>query len=204
MFITFEGGEGSGKTTQIRLLSEALTARGIDHLVTREPGGTPLAEKIRPLLVESPPAGEDWHPLAETLLFLAARVQHWEQRIKPALTAGKWVICDRFIDSTLIYQGVAKGLGVDYLAALHRMIGGSAWLPDRTFVLDIDPELGLRRAKARQDAEQRFEALDLDFHQRLREGFLALARTAPERYAVVDANQVPEKIAKEILANALK
>lgn len=203
MFITFEGGEGSGKTTQIRLLAEALASRGIEAVVTREPGGTPLAERIRPLLVESQHLSEEWEPLAETLLFLAARVQHWEQKIKPALAAGNWVLCDRFIDSTLVYQGVAKGLGLDYLAALHRMIGGSAWLPDQTFVLDIDPALGLKRARSRQDGEQRFEALDLAFHQLLRAGFLDLAKASP-RYRVVDANRDPVEISAEILAQAMK
>lgn len=197
-FITFEGGEGCGKTTQIKLLSEALTQRGIAHITTREPGGTPLAEKIRPLLVEAQNQGEDWHPLAETLLFLAARVQHWQQKIEPALAVGQWVLCDRFIDSTLVYQGIGKGLGLEYLQTLHHNINGDVWQPDVTLLLDINPAEGLKRAGARNDNETRFEDLDFSFHQRLREGFLQLAKAEPKRILVVNAAQTPQAVQQEI------
>lgn len=197
-FITFEGGEGCGKTTQIKLLSAALTQRGVAHITTREPGGTPLAEKIRPLLVEAQTAGEDWTPLAETLLFLAARVQHWQQKIEPALAAGQWVLCDRFIDSTLVYQGIGKGLGLETLQTLHHNINGDAWKPDVTLLLDIDPAEGLKRAGARNDNETRFEDLDFSFHQKLREGFLQLAKAEPTRIRIINALGSPESVQQEI------
>ena len=234
-FISFEGGEGCGKSTQVKLLSEALTARGIDHIVTREPGGTDLAEKIRPLLVErinlshgersqSPsealgdagegplpkseistsPSGrgdstEDWHPLAETLLFLAARVQHVKIKIEPALKAGKWVICDRFTDSTLTYQGVGKGLEIDYLWKLQQSLLGD-FAPDQTFLLDISPEIGLKRAASRHDGEDRFEQLDIQFHQKLRQGFLTLAEAETARFTIIDADQPIDAIHQQIIS----
>jgi dTMP kinase len=197
--ITFEGGEGSGKTTQIKLLSDALHRRQIPHLLTREPGGTVLAERIRPLVVEASDAQEDWHPLAETLLFLAARVQHWQGLIQPALEAGKWVLCDRYIDSTLVYQGIAKGLGVEYLVALHQMVLGAHWQPTDTILLDIPPEKGLARAAARGNQEARFENLALSFHQQLRDGFLGLAKAYPQRYHVISADAPTEAIHQQIV-----
>ncbi len=217
--ISFEGGEGSGKSTQIRLLAEYLQASNIKYIITREPGGTPLAEKIRPLLVcanaDDVPytiagnvvAGaavmdgniaEDWHPLAETSLFMAARIQHWYYKIKPALEEGKWVLCDRFIDSTVVYQGVGKQLGVDYVLRLHNMLLPKV-MPDTSILLDIDPILGLNRAKKRGDNETRFEKLDNNFHQDIRTGFLQLARNNPKRFAVIDANQSKESVAADIL-----
>jgi dTMP kinase len=186
-FITFEGGEGCGKTTQIKLLSETLTQRGIAHITTREPGGTPLAEKIRPLLVEAQMQVEDWNPLAETLLFLAARAQHWQQKIEPALESGQWVLCDRFMDSTFVYQGIGKGLGLAFLQQLQHSLGGGAWKPDLTLLLDIDPTQGLERAHKRHHNETRFEDLDTHFHQRLREGFLQIATAEPQRVKVINA-----------------
>lgn len=198
-FITFEGGEGCGKSTQVKLLSQALDERGIAHIVTREPGGTPLAERIRPLLVE-PAEGEDWNPLAETLLFMAARVQHVKQKIEPALAAGQWVICDRFTDSTLVYQGIGKGLGVEYLQNLqHQLLGDFA--PDRTVLLDIAPEEGLKRAASRADGEDRFEKLDISFHQKLRDGFLQLARQP--HFTVVDATESIEQVHQQVLDSVL-
>jgi dTMP kinase len=200
-FITFEGGEGSGKTTQISLLSQELQRRGIEHLVTREPGGTVLAEKIRPLVVESQQlTDEDWSPLAETLLFLAARMQHWQHKIRPALAKGQWVLCDRFIDSTLVYQGIGKGLGVAYLQGLHRYLNGTEWLPDRTFLLDVPPAMGLQRAATRHHQETRFEELDTAFHQQLREGFLMMARNESPRFQVIDATQAVESVQQSILS----
>jgi dTMP kinase len=195
-FITFEGGEGCGKSTQIRLLSEALNEKSIPHIITREPGGTPLAERIRPLLVE-PNAEEDWDPLAETLLFFAARVQHIKTKIEPTLAAGKWVLCDRFADSTFVYQGVGKGLGVERLKTIQESLLG-AYQPDQTFLLDIDPTIGLTRAKSRNDQETRFEDLDFSFHQSLRQGFLELAKQ--ERFTVIDAESSIEEVQKKILA----
>ena len=199
-FISFEGGEGSGKSTQLRMLSAALTERGINHIVTREPGGTALAEKIRPLLVENQAnelgEAEHWHPRAETLLFFAARMQHLMHKIQPALASGKWVLCDRFTDSTLVYQGIGKGLGVDRLQALQLSIMGDI-APDRTFLLDICPELGLQRAASRADKETRFEELDIHFHQALRAGFLELAKA--DRFTVIDAIQPKEIIHQKIM-----
>lgn len=199
-FITFEGGEGCGKTTQIKLLSEALEARGVPHILTREPGGTTLAERIRPLVVEASGTEEDWNPLAETLLFLAARIQHWQQKISPALEAGQWVLCDRFIDSTLVYQGIGKGLGVEYLCGLQRYLHGQAWLPDRTFLLDMPVETGLKRAASRRDVETRFEDMDTSFHQKLREGFLQLAASDSPRFRIINADQQIKAIQTQILA----
>lgn len=199
-FISFEGGEGCGKSTQVKMLSQALSDKGVAHILTREPGGTPLAERIRPLLVE--PADEDWHPLAETLLFLAARVQHVEQVIKPALAAGKWVLCDRFADSTFVYQGIAKGLGVERIQKLQQQVLGD-FMPDVTLLLDISPEQGLPRAASRNDNEDRFEQLDISFHQSLRHGFLQLAEAEPSRYRVIDASQTIEQVHQHVLESVL-
>lgn len=199
LFITFEGGEGCGKTTQISLLSESLTAHKIPHIVTREPGGTLLAERIRPLVVEASGTEEDWNPLAETLLFLAARIQHWQQKIQPALLAGQWVLCDRFIDSTLVYQGIAKGLGVEYLRGLHRYLCGQQWQPNITFLLDIDPEKGLKRAANRNNTENRFEDMNLSFHQQLREGFLLFAQQDAKRFRCINADDDVKSVHNNIL-----
>lgn len=195
MFISFEGGEGSGKTTQITLLADYLKAKDIDLIVTREPGGTPLAETIRPLLVESHPS-EEWHPVAEMLLFLAARVQHYKLKIAPALANGKWVLCDRFSDSSLIYQGLAKGLGENYISSLQRMVMGDSE-PDCVIVMDIAAETGLKRAEKRNAGEDRFEKMDLTFHQKLRQGFLTLAENSP-RHHVINADQPAEVIHQQI------
>jgi dTMP kinase len=196
-FITFEGGEGSGKSTQIQRLYEALVSQDIHCVLTREPGGCASAEAIRALLVEG--SGDKWHPVAETLLFQAARVEHCERVIRPALAQGKIVLCDRFVDSTLVYQGIAKGLGVEYVRALHRMSVGSL-MPQLTFLLDIDPEIGLQRAGARKGAETRFENMDAGFHRQVREGFLALAAQEPRRFAVIDASRSQDEVYTAILA----
>lgn len=186
-FITFEGGEGCGKTTQIAMLSQSLFEMDIPHITTREPGGTLLSEKIRPLVVEVQEKNEDWKPLSETLLFLAARVQHWQHKIAPALEAGSWVLCDRFIDSTLVYQGIGKGLGLEFLRDLHHRLHGNDWQPEVTILLDMDHAEGLKRAGARKGNETRFESLSPEFHQRLRESFLGLAREEPQRFHVISA-----------------
>lgn len=196
MFITFEGGEGSGKTTQIAILAEHLKKQGRDVVVTREPGGTPAAEAIREFLMDTKQAGIS--PLSETLLFLAARAEHVEKLIKPALAEGKTVLCDRFADSTYVYQGVARGLGVDFLKHLQRHIIGD-FAPNLTLLLDIDPAEGLKRAADRRGVQTRFDVLGLEFHTQVREGFLALADFEPDRIRVIDASQAPETVHQNIL-----
>ncbi len=197
-FITLEGGEGSGKSTQLRLLSDALSARGIDHITTREPGGAPLSERVRGLLVES--SEDDWSPDAEMVLFMASRIEHARKIIEPALTRGAWVLCDRFHDSSRVYQGVAKGLGVGFYDRLHQLTLGDI-RPDTTFLLDIDPKEGLQRAGERSGNETRFEDLGLAFHQRLREGFLALADAEPQRFTVLDAAQPVDALHASLLTH---
>lgn len=200
LFITFEGGEGSGKTTQVQLLQHAFIAAGKKCSITREPGGCAGAEAIRELLLTG--AGDKWTPIAETLLFQAARVEHVECVIKPALARDEIVLCDRFLDSTLVYQGIGKGLSEAYIAALHQMTLGD-FTPDMTFILDIDPALGLKRASKRHGSETRFENMDIAFHHKVREGFLTLAKRAKQRCHVIDASQHPDKVQAAIL-QALK
>ncbi len=194
-FITIEGGEGSGKSTQIALLKAALEKEHIPHVITREPGGEAGAEAIRALLV----TGEKhrWDPLAETLLFSAARVQHVARLIRPALAEGKLVLCDRFLDSTRVYQGIGKGISSGYIDALHAMTLGNL-LPELTFILDIDPNVGLARAKGRAGDETRFEGMELAFHQQVRAGFQAIARNEPARCRVIDASQPAEAVHGQI------
>lgn len=190
-FITFEGGEGSGKTTQLALLAHALEKAELDVVTTREPGGTPGAEEIRNLLVRG--TTDRWPPMAEVLLLLAARVDHVETFIQPALEAGSWVLCDRFSDSTLAYQGGGHGLGVDRMRNLQKEVLGE-FAPDLTLILDLTVEAGLARAFGRagaQDgpAEDRFERMDLDFHRRIRAVFLELAAAEPGRCQIIDAER---------------
>ena len=194
-FISFEGGEGAGKSTQARMLRDQLQSRGRTVLLTREPGGSPGAEEIRKLLVEGEP--ERWTPLAETLLFLSARADHVERVIEPALAAGTWVISDRFADSTFVYQGIARGLGVEAVRRLqHAALGDFA--PDLTILLDIDPRAGLARAGARGETENRFERFDDGFHARLRAGFLQIAAAEPARCAILDGSREVEMIAADV------
>lgn len=195
-FISFEGGEGSGKSTQIKRLAEALQARGIAVHLTREPGGEAQAEEIRKLLVTG--EAERWDAMAETLLFLAARVQHTGRVIKPALAAGNWVLSDRGLDSTRVYQGMAKGVGVDTYDRLHALTLG-AFMPDLTLLLDIAPETGLKRSLSRANTETRFEGMALAFHQSVREGFLALAASEKERIAVIDASAPLDEVSAQVL-----
>jgi len=200
-FITFEGGEGVGKSTQAKLLLAALEKRGINAILTREPGGSPFAERIRALLLDpaTPPHGA----LAEALLFYAARADHLQQTIAPQLAGGGWVVCDRFADSTRVYQGSAAGLGPEALEALDHLVVKD-YQPDLTVVLDLDPREGLARVTRRRaptptpDLADRFEGRDLEFHQRLRAGYLALAEKDPQRCAVIDAAQAPEVIAAAV------
>ena len=201
LFITFEGGEGSGKTTQIATLVAALEAQGRKIIKTREPGGTPEAEKIRNFLVNRD--GGSWTPTAECLLFYAARNQHVETLIKPALVNGDIVISDRFADSTVAYQCYGHGVPRQMIADLHRLAINN-FNPHLTFILDIAPQDGLQRAGKRQQQtsanEDRFERLNLDFHERLRQGYLDIAKAEPSRCAVINAAQAPEKIAAEIFS----
>jgi dTMP kinase len=194
-FITFEGGEGAGKSTQVRILAERLRAAGIEVVATREPGGSPGAEAIRTLLVTGDP--DRWSALSETLLLYAARRDHIERIIRPALDRGAWVISDRFADSTRAYQGAGGGVSPDFVATLETQVLEDA-RPDLTLILDLPVDQGLARAGARGGAEARFEAKGAAFHQRLREGFLAIARSEPDRCAVIDALAAPETVSDAI------
>jgi dTMP kinase len=198
-FITFEGGEGSGKSTQIRRLADRLIVAGRDVLVTREPGGTPEAEAIRALLVSGDVAR--WTPRAEALLNTAAREQHLTQVIRPALALGKTVLCDRFMDSTRAYQGFAGGCEMSFIDALEQaVVGGTR--PDLTLIFDLDPALGLARAKSRGDhrSEDRYERKGMAFHEKLRAGFLEIQRNDPRRCRLIDASRDVETVAAAVWA----
>lgn len=193
-FITFEGIDGSGKSTQARLLAAYLKATGADVVLTREPGGAPGAEDIRRLLVEGSP--DRWSPETEILLFTAARRDHLEKTIRPALERGATVISDRFADSTRVYQGAARGALRDLVDRLHDAV--IAFEPDLTFVIDMDPGEALRRGLARRSGEDRFEEMGEDFQRRLRSGFTALADDHPDRCYVIDGARDPDEIAADI------
>jgi dTMP kinase len=196
-FVTLEGGEGAGKSTQLRLLAEALEARGIDVVTTREPGGSPGAEEIRRLLVDGEPGR--WGAVTEALLHTAARRDHLERTVWPALDAGQWVLCDRFFDSTMAYQGYGLGLGRDLIGSLQRLALGD-FAPDLTVILDLPVEDGLARAASRPGAEDRYQRMDRAFHGRLRAGFLDIAAREPVRCAVVNACGTVEAVQAAILA----
>lgn len=183
-FITLEGGEGTGKSTQARLLADWLTPRVGEVVVTREPGGSPGAEAIRGLLVNG--AADRWSAQTETLLMFAARRDHLERVIEPALSAGKWVVCDRFHDSTRAYQGAAGGADPALIRALEDHVIG-ALTPDLTLVLDLPVEAGLQRAAGRGGGEHRFETKGVAFHERLRRAFLEIAECEPQRCEVINA-----------------
>jgi dTMP kinase len=187
-FITFEGGEGAGKSTQIRRLAERLTARGEAVVVTREPGGTPTAEAIRRVLLAG--FAKELGPEGEAVLFAAARADHVEHVIAPALKDGKWVLCDRFVDSTRVYQGAAGGADPGLLNALDRVAVDGAW-PDLTFIIDVPPDVGLARAaqRAGEGVADRFERDDIAVHEKRRQAFLAIARGEPQRCVVIDGTQ---------------
>jgi dTMP kinase len=193
-FIAFEGGEGAGKSTLARGLAERLRARGHDVIVTREPGGTPNAEAIRALLVEGETSR--WSPLGETLLLYAAREDHVRTLIEPALAQGRWVISDRFADSTRAYQAAAGGLDTSVIDALHKATLG-AFEPDLTLIVDLDPQIGLARTVARGEGATRFEQQPGAFHDELRAGFLAIAQAEPKRCAVIDGAQSPQTLLEE-------
>ncbi|WP_445678470.1 dTMP kinase [Radicibacter daui] len=184
-FITFEGGEGAGKSTQIRAVADWLRQAGHEVLSTREPGGSPGAEDIRALFVRGE-AGR-WDGITETLLVYAARRDHIVKAIEPALAAGTWVLCDRFADSTLAYQGYGHGVDAATIREIHRLAVGDL-TPDLTLILDIDPAIGLARSRGTAVGEDRFEKLGTGFHQRLRQGFLEIAAAEPKRCAVIDAS----------------
>ncbi len=194
-FITFEGGEGAGKSTQIKRLASHLEGRDISVLVTREPGGSKQAEAIRDLLVTGDT--ERWDAISEALLNFAARRNHVETVIKPALEAGTWVLCDRFADSTTVYQGIAGGVGEENIKKLYELTLGD-FVPDLTFILDIPVAIGLVRSNERHQSsrsnEDRYERMDKDFHEALREGFLKVAHDHPERCVVIEAEGPEDEI----------
>lgn len=196
MLISFEGIDGCGKSTQARLLAEGLRAEGRDVVLTREPGGSPGAEEIRRLLVEG--AGERWSPETECLLFTAARRDHLERTIRPALQAGRTVVTDRFADSTRVYQGAARGDLRTMVDRLHALMIGVE--PDRSFVIDIDPATGVARGAARGGVEDRFESLGLGFQERLAAGFRALAAEYPDRVRLIDGRGTPAEVASRVRA----
>jgi len=195
--ITFEGGEGAGKSTQVALLAEALRSRGVTVVTTREPGGSEGAEAIRALLV----SGETgrWDGITEALLHFAARRDHLLRTVWPALERGEWVICDRFADSTLAYQGFGHGLPAETIASLYRIAVGR-FVPDLTLILDLPVEDGLKRAGTRGGGEDRYERMGLSFHQRLRQGFLGIAADNPRRCAVIDAVPAPDIVHRAVFA----
>ena len=204
MFITLEGIEGSGKTTQIRYIADFLRKRGLNCLLTREPGATRVGKGIRTILLD--PRNKNLNPLTELLLYMADRIQHVKEIISPALTAGETVLCDRFYDATVVYQGFARGIDIQMIRTLHQMLL-DGMQPDITFLLDLPPEEGLARAwkqienGSRTDAETRFERETLRFHQRVREGYLELANQEPARFRIIDAMATESEVKRAILTD---
>ena len=196
-FITFEGGEGAGKSTQLKGLVARLQSQGREVVATREPGGSPGAEAIRELVLTG--AADRWSPVTETLLMYAARRDHVERVIRPALARGAWVVCDRFADSTRAYQGAAGGTAAELIAALERFVLEET-RPDLTLIFDLPVEVGLARAHARAGSEMRFESKGLAFHARLRDGFLAIADAEPDRCALIDADGSVEAVEARVWA----
>ena len=197
-FVAFEGGEGTGKSTQARLLAEALRKRAIDCLVTREPGGTPGAEAIRALVLD--PALPKWGIEAEALLFAAARADHVAQLIRPALARGQWVICDRFVDSSRAYQGAAGGLGDEAVLALHR-VGSGGLLPDLTLLLEVGPEAAAARIAERDgDGADKIAGRGDGFHERVNAAFADLAAHEPDRFRGIDGSGSPEGVHRQVMA----
>ena len=202
-FITFEGIEGCGKTTQIKLLAEALRKGGHETVLTREPGGTTIGERVRSVLLDS--AHQSMAPIAELLLYAAARNQHVEEVILPALNAGKTVLCDRYADATTAYQGAARDIDPKILSDVHAIATEGLW-PELTVLLDLPAEAGLARALDRnrkdEDAakEDRFEREALEFHERVRSGYLAIAKSEPTRFAVIDASVGIEELHTRVLS----
>lgn len=194
LFITLEGGEGTGKSTQLKLLQQALTAEGVEVVATREPGGTPQAERIRDLVIQRDSGAFD--PMTEALLMSASRREHLVSKIWPALDRGQWVISDRFADSTRAFQGHGMGLPQEFIESLYKLVAGD-FQPDLTFIFDIDPEEGLKRSlrhksggvSTTESTEDRYERMGIAFHTRLRNGFLEIAKRHPQRCVLIDAAQ---------------
>lgn len=202
MFITLEGIEGSGKTTQLRHMVDFLKNKGHDCVITREPGGTEIGKKIRAVLLD--PDNSDLDPLAELLLYAADRIQHIQAKIMPSLRQGKMVLCDRFSDATTVYQGFARGLDLELINRLHEIVLGDL-KPDITILFDLPPEVGLKRAWKqinsgdRTDMETRFEKEAVEFHEKVRTGYLALAQLEPERFRVIDASGDENQVKSDIM-----
>ncbi|WP_106769567.1 dTMP kinase [Paenibacillus faecalis] len=197
LFITIEGGDGSGKTTMIGRLSAYMQNRSIPYLITREPGGIEIAEKIRSVILD--PEHTSMDARTEALLYAAARRQHLAEKVEPALAEGLTVICDRFVDSSLVYQGMARGIGVDEVWAINQFAIESR-MPDLTLLFDIEPEIGLSRIAANSDRE--FNRLDMEslaFHQTVRDGYLLIADKYPERIKVIDASKTPLQVEREMI-----
>ncbi len=202
LFITFEGPEGVGKTTVIQMIAKRLTEKNIDVLATREPGGIEIAEKIRTIILNPEHTAMDER--TEALLYAAARSQHYFEKVRPALDAGKLVICDRFIDSSLAYQGFARGIGVDEVLSINEFAIGKK-LPDLTILFDLAPEVGLARIYATDNREvNRLDVESLPFHQKVREGYLQLVERYPERIHVVNADQDIESVVEDVWLLLLK
>lgn len=198
-FISFEGGEGVGKSTQIKALADYLKTKDIPVLITREPGGTEGGELIRNLVLEG--STDRWDPMAELLLIYAARRDHVVRVVKPAMARGEWVLCDRYADSSIVYQGVVRGLGGETVRRLHRLSLGNFW-PDLTILLDMDANAGLGRADLRDaDASYRFERMGVEFHKKVRQAFLNLAKDDKNRYAIVNAAEEIEDVSANIFAS---
>ncbi len=196
-FITLEGGDGTGKSTQARLLSEFLEQNNVKPLLTREPGGAPGSDEVRELILTGDP--DRWDAVGETLLFYASRRNHLRLTVWPALARGEWVISDRFADSTIAYQGYGNQLGVDQVMKVHEVTVGD-FEPDLTFILDIDVKTGLARTQGREHNEDRFERMEIEFHERMREGFLEIAKQHPNRCVIINADQDIESVQKDMRA----
>ena len=195
-FLTLEGAEGVGKSTNIEFITQYLEQRGIDYVLTREPGGTQLGEKIRELLLAV--HEESMSELTELLLVFAARAQHLDKIIEPALAAGKWVVCERFTDATFAYQGAGRGLSMETIGELESMVQGEL-RPDLTLILDLDPEIGMQRASNRGELD-RFEREQMSFFRHVRQGYLDIAQAEPERCTVIDAAKSLEDVKLDLLA----
>ncbi|KAF6625950.1 dTMP kinase [Paenibacillus sp. EKM208P] len=201
IFITLEGGDGSGKTTMIQRLAKFMEEEGYPVITTREPGGIEISEKIRSIILDPAHTGMDAR--TEALLYAAARRQHLVEKVKPAIEQGAIVLCDRFVDSSLVYQGFARGIGIEEVASINRFAVDD-WEPDATFYLDIEPELGLARINASRGAEMdRLDMESISFHHKVREAYLELARKFPERITIVDASPAPEQV-EQVLKDLLK
>lgn len=195
VFVTFEGPEGAGKSTQIKLLATRLEQQGVPHVLTREPGGTPLADSLRKMLADSEDGSIDSR--TELLLLLAARSHHVENVIRPGLAAKKMVICDRFVDSTVCYQGAGRGINRDTISILNDYATGGL-VPDITFLLDVDPDVGLARLSKAERRLDRFEREQSDFHRRVRQAYRELAAASPERFVVVAADREPGPVSEDV------